>query len=119
MTRNKDTKMDKSRRQLVLEEAIEYITKDRNTSYGTPEQNFQLIASLWTTYLEKTIQPHDVAVLMTLLKIARLKTSPTNRDNWVDLAGYAACGEEVAKAPGTFITVPESPKPYFQGAWSK
>jgi hypothetical protein len=32
-----------------------------------------------------------------MLKIARIATSPVKEDNWVDLAGYAANGVEIAK----------------------
>ncbi len=40
------------------------------------------------------IEPHDVAVLVLLLKVARLINSPEHMDNWTDIAGYAACGWE-------------------------
>ena len=70
------------------------MTQDRNATHGEPENSFTVIADLWSTYLNLTIAPHDVAVLMALLKVARLKTNPTNMDNWIDLAGYAACGAE-------------------------
>lgn len=86
-------------RQAILSEASEYISKDRNTSYGEPESNFGLIANLWNAYLggpKEVFQPHDVAVLMSLVKVARIKTSPYKKDNWVDGAGYMACGAEVA-----------------------
>ena len=33
---------------------------------------------------------------MALLKIARIASSPAKEDNWVDLAGYAANGAEIA-----------------------
>jgi len=33
---------------------------------------------------------------MNLLKLARIKTSPEHADHWIDIAGYAACGGEVA-----------------------
>ena len=36
----------------------------------------------------------DVAVMMILLKIARVASSKKS-DNWVDIAGYAACGGEI------------------------
>ncbi len=32
---------------------------------------------------------------MALLKIARIATGHGKADNWVDLAGYAACGGEL------------------------
>jgi hypothetical protein len=33
------------------------------------------------------------------LKMARIKASP-KRDNWADIAGYAACGYEADKETG-------------------
>ena len=30
------------------------------------------------------------------IKLARLKSNAAHADNWVDLAGYAACGGELA-----------------------
>ena len=81
-------------RKEILEQAAIIVTQDRNATHGEPENSFAVIADLWSTYLNLTIAPHDVAVLMALLKIARLKTNPTNMDNWIDLAGYAACGAE-------------------------
>lgn len=34
-----------------------------------------------------------------LLKIARIATGHGKSDNWVDLAGYAACGGELQSRP--------------------
>lgn len=39
--------------------------------------------------------PEDVAAMMALLKIARIASGHAKADNWVDLAGYAACGGEI------------------------
>lgn len=41
-----------------------------------------------------TPEPYDGAVINALLKISRIAVSPAHRDNWVDLAGYAAIGWE-------------------------
>lgn len=41
------------------------------------------------------ILPTDVAAMMGLFKIARIATGHRKADNWVDLAGYAACGGEL------------------------
>lgn len=84
-----------SGRKEVLEEALRIVMSDRNTDYGTPEQNFGDIASLWSWYRGVAFDPHDVAVMLILLKIARIRTSPGKLDHWVDIAGYAACGGEV------------------------
>ena len=38
---------------------------------------------------------NDVAMMMALLKIARIRTGTATDDSYVDLAGYAACGAEI------------------------
>ncbi len=85
----------------ILEEATEVVS-DRGKSYGTPEDNFGRIAILWTAHLANRhganlpIDPADVAVMMALMKIARLENDPAHLESWIDLAGYAACGGELA-----------------------
>ena len=37
----------------------------------------------------------DVANMMILLKIARGAIGKPKADNWIDIAGYAACGGEL------------------------
>lgn len=78
----------------VLDEARGLITGDRNAQYGDPIQDFRRTAELWSTYLGISLQPYDVAAMMALLKLSRIRWSPEKRDSWVDLAGYAACGME-------------------------
>ena len=77
--------------------ANECVCGDRNLQYGEPEDNFSDIAKLWSSYLDIDIGPEDVAIMMCLFKIARLKSSYyESKDSWVDLIGYAACGGEIA-----------------------
>ena len=80
-------------REQILDQARECVTGQRAQDYGNVEDNFGTIASLWGAYLDKTISCEDVAALMVLLKIARIKGGSTD-DSWVDVAGYAACGAE-------------------------
>ena len=42
------------------------------------------------------IDATDVAMMMALLKIARIAGGAGTRDSFIDLAGYAACGGECA-----------------------
>lgn len=81
-------------RKELLDAALRCVCGDRE-SYGTPEDNFGRIARLWEDYLQHPILPHDVAAMMALLKIARIATGLPKADNWIDLAGYAACGAEL------------------------
>ena len=81
----------------LLDLANECVCGDRNLQYGEPEDNFSDIAKLWSSYLDIDIVPEDVAIMMCLFKIARLKSSCyESKDSWVDLIGYAACGGEIA-----------------------
>ena len=92
----------------ILEAAGKCVTGGRDKEYGEPEDSFDLIAQLWEPYIraacvspsaDVTIRPQDVAILMALLKIARAAVSD-KPDNFVDLAGYAACAGEAAQKRG-------------------
>ena len=81
-------------REMLLEAARAAVCGERAEAYGNLEDNFSGIAAFWTFYLGFNVTAHDVANMMILLKVARNSTSG-HRDNWVDIAGYAACGAEV------------------------
>ena len=74
------------------------VNGDRNAQYGDPRQDFHRTAIMWSAYLGIQIEMHDVAALMALLKVSRIRWSPTKQDSWLDLAGYAACGWDCAVA---------------------
>ena len=80
----------------ILDTAKVYVTKDRAADHGDMEDNFATIAQFWSVYLGAPVAAHDVAAMMVLLKIARIRSNPAHPDNWVDGAGYAACGGEIA-----------------------
>lgn len=82
-------------RKTTLEQAMSIVCQDREAQYGSPEDNFEVISALWSDYLGCDIEPHDVAMLMALLKIARIKSGRYKDDNYIDLAGYAACAAEI------------------------
>ena len=84
----------------ILKTAENIVNGDREKQYGKAEDNFNTIANLWADYLSEKdeptdIKPKDVAAMMALLKIARIASGHAKEDNWVDLAGYAACGGEI------------------------
>ena len=80
----------------ILDTAKHYVLKDRNATHGDPEDNFGRIAELWAAYKRVHFNATDVAVMMALMKVARIAQSPEHRDSWIDLAGYAACGAGIA-----------------------
>ena len=84
----------------ILKTAENIVNGDREKQYGKAENNFNTIANLWADYLSAKVEPtdikpKDVAAMLALLKIARIATGHAKEDNWVDLAGYAACGGEI------------------------
>ena len=83
------------KRKDVLEQALKCVCGDREQDYGSPEDNFKKIADFWSTYLGYDVAPVDVAAMLALLKIARIASGNAKDDNWIDLAGYAACGGEL------------------------
>lgn len=83
-------------RQFILNEAERCVCGQRAQDYGELEYNFGKIAVMWSVYTGSSITPSDVAAMMGLLKIARIAGNEKHMDNWVDLAGYAACGGEIA-----------------------
>ena len=97
-------KVHKEPRAALLHDAEGLINGDRNLQYGAPIDDFSLTAQLWEAYLRRLMEtrnlevpmldPHDVAVLLILVKISRLAQTPEKRDHWLDIAGYAGCGWE-------------------------
>lgn len=85
----------------ILRTAERIVNGDRQQDYNSPENSFTVIANLWNAYWNTSaIKAKDVAAMMALLKIARISTGHAKQDNWVDLAGYAACGGEIEAAHG-------------------
>lgn len=85
----------------TLDAAKNCVCGSREEDYGNPEYNFILIARFWQTYLigkglAVNITSEDVAVMMALLKVARIATGKKKDDNYVDGAGYFACAAECA-----------------------
>ena len=98
-------------RKECLEQAMGCVLRDRNNSYGGPEDSFGVIANFWSVYLGRKVYPHDVAMMMSLLKIARIKANKGYADGYIDLAGYAACGAECAEGkPASAPKADEEPK---------
>lgn len=92
-------------RATILHEAERCVCTDRETQYGSPEDNFSLIAQLWELYIKRKcislaedikIFPEDVGCMMALLKIARIASGQIKDDNYVDGCGYLSIGGELS-----------------------
>lgn len=91
------TKEMKTLREELLDRAKE--STHRKQEYGKPENSFKTIAKLWEAFLGSRLddagfEEADVALMLALVKVARLSSTLSHEDSWVDLAGYAACGFE-------------------------
>lgn len=90
----KDTDMKRAE---ILDAAKEIITKDRHDTHGAAEDSFAQIAGAWSWYLSRPVTAFDVAQMMVLFKIARMKHNPRLVDNAVDQVGYSALAGEIAQ----------------------
>ena len=73
--------------------------KDNNNS--RPENNLEQIAIYWRAFiknqfgLDLKITSEHVALMMELMKIARIQGGHSVEDSYVDACGYLACGYEI------------------------
>lgn len=81
----------------ILEEAASLIAGDRNASHGDYRIEAVRIAEMWSVITGYDIAPELVPLMMVGLKVCRASSQGrVNRDDWVDIAGYAALGWKVA-----------------------
>jgi len=78
----------------VLAEAKVITSGARNRDYGTPQENHDCTATMWNAYLQRKpegykLTAQDVCAFNILQKMSRQAHHP-KRDNWVDVAGFAA-----------------------------
>lgn len=84
-------------KETLLADAVGTV-KQRGEQYGNTFADFSQVVALWEVVLPHVndLKPHHVALAMICVKLSRLHESPGHRDNWLDIAGYAACGWECA-----------------------
>lgn len=83
-------------RRNLIREVERCVCKNRQDVYGDAEDNFADIAKLANIMLSgklrEDLQPEDIAIVSMCIKMARIKTTPSHLDSWIDNAGYAICG---------------------------
>jgi hypothetical protein len=84
----------------MLRHAATLVGGQRAKDYGDKTENHQRIADLWNYWLDSKfgkITAYDVAIMMLLLKVARLMHTPGHSDSHVDIAGNASIAEEISR----------------------
>tara|TARA_R110000868_G_scaffold342335_1_gene603152 strand:- start:167 stop:469 length:303 start_codon:yes stop_codon:yes gene_type:complete len=65
---------------------------ERANQYDAPELNLKRIADMWTNFLKREVSPYEVAIMMAMLKMARLSQG-YHQDTLEDAAAYIAIAE--------------------------
>ena len=83
------------KREQVLQKAFKLVHGPRAKKYGPPLTNHQRIAAGVSVIFDQEVTPSQVVKALIWLKIAR-RVNENDDDSWIDIAGYAAIGSEIA-----------------------
>jgi hypothetical protein len=72
------------------------IIDERSRTHGHYDLTMLRTAKLWTDFLEREIDPMDVAICMALVKLARIMETRNVHDNFLDAVAYFAISGELA-----------------------
>lgn len=93
---------------------LDVLTKARDTvaeraaEYGGVSDCFTRIAEIASLMLNRSITPHDVAMVQLATKLGRLAYNPGHADSYLDAINYAAFASEFA--PQSALTLPRMPR---------
>lgn len=73
----------------MLTQAAELI-QERGQNYGEIENNFQLIADLFSLRIGRPFHPYEACILLECVKDARMFATPAFADNYLDGINYRA-----------------------------
>jgi len=84
-------------------EEVSAIIGERGHDYGGVEcggleENFDRAARIANQIIGRALTPHDIAMVMVAVKLARMRTSPDKRDSYIDCAAYLAFAAELKEA---------------------
>ena len=100
--RTKITRVDDKKRFVMNKKIYDHIIKltttaqdiclnDRHKTHGDVAENHRTIAAFWSSYLSVLIKPSQVAAMLALVKLSRVKNGLVyNEDNFVDATSYVA-----------------------------
>jgi len=82
----------------LLSQASALVDGDREAEHGSFDDNAMAIARYWNAHLctsDQFIKPHDIPIMLALMKLARAIQKPEAMDNYRDAAGYIALASEL------------------------
>ena len=82
-------------RHTILKTAGELIDGERARDYGDATEMHRRIAAGWSEILGVDVKPHEAALCMAWLKIARLVETPAHEDSYIDAVAYMALAGEI------------------------
>lgn len=82
-------------RRKIIKAAADLMDGERAKDYGDAYEMHRRIAAGWSEILGVKVEPHEVALCMGWLKIARLVESPGHEDSYVDLVAYGSLAGEI------------------------
>lgn len=94
----------------LFKDASTNINGARQTTYGNPEDSFQMIAERWNQFLKcryefaHELTAEDIAFMMADFKMAR-ECNQHKRDNLVDASGYLGITDDLVAANSKMIPV--------------
>ena len=72
------------------------IIDERARTHGHYDLTMLRTAKLWSDFLEREVDPMDVAICMALVKLARIMETRNLNDNFLDAVAYFAIAGELA-----------------------
>jgi hypothetical protein len=82
-------------RRKIMKAASDLMDGERAKDYGDALEMHRRIAAGWTEILGVDVKPHEAALCMAWLKIARLVETPGHEDSYVDLVAYGSLAGEI------------------------
>ncbi len=88
----------------ILNEASQLVDSDRAEQYGDVNDVMECTSKMWNAFItakgnvneEEILLREDVCLFILMNKLARIACGKYKRDNYVDVAGYAALAGEIA-----------------------
>jgi hypothetical protein len=81
-----------------LKQAEKTLNEDRQDQYGSFGYNLEQCAKMWEGYAETPLDAIDVALMMAIFKINRIRANKNHLDSYVDALAYIAGAAEISQA---------------------